>query len=337
MKTILMTGTLLLAGTAAANAQNVELRFSTFLPPAHPVHEAFEEWSASLNEASGGTITGTLYPAQQLGRADDHYDMARDGIADMAYINVGYQAGRFPLAEAVHLPFMISDGVGGTQAFDAWYRPFAESEMEEVKYCLGFMHAPASLHSRAEVRTPDAAQGLKVRTANSVIADFVSQLGGSNVRVSAAEARTALESGVADAVTFPWGSISSFGLDSVVSNAMDVPFFVSGFAWVVNPQTYERLNDEQRAAFDSHCSTGWAVQVASTWDAHEQEGYQALKNSDSYNVYSLTGDELGAWLEAAEQAQQRWADNAEAAGIDAPLAVLEELREALRSEGAALQ
>ena len=49
-----------------------------------------------------------VYPAQQLGKAFDHYDMARDGIADLTYINPGYQPGRFPIIAAGELPFLIS-------------------------------------------------------------------------------------------------------------------------------------------------------------------------------------------------------------------------------------
>lgn len=337
MKKFIATTAILIAGTSSAFAQNFELRFSTFLPPVHPVHAAVEEWAASISEQSGGTISVTLYPAQQLGRADDNYDMTRDGIADLSFVNVGYQAGRFPIAEAVHLPFLISDGVAGSRVFDEWYRPIAATEMHEVKYCLGFTHAPASLHSKREIRTPDDLEGLQVRSANSVIANFVTQLGGNNVRVSAPETRTALESGVADAVTFPWGSISPFGLDNVLSHAMDAPFYLSGFAWTLHPGTYERMTNDQKAVIDAHCTSDWAERVATIWDEHENSGYEALKNSDDYTVYSLTDEEFAAWLEAADVAQARWASDAIDAGVEAPEGVLEDLEAALKAADVSLR
>jgi TRAP-type C4-dicarboxylate transport system substrate-binding protein len=46
-----------------------------------------------------------IYPASQLGAAPDHYDMARDGIADISFINPGYRPGRFPTLAAAELPF----------------------------------------------------------------------------------------------------------------------------------------------------------------------------------------------------------------------------------------
>jgi hypothetical protein len=60
-----------------------------------------------VEAASKGSIKIAFFPAQQLGKAADHYDMARDGIADMAYVNPGYQAGRFPIIAAGELPFLV--------------------------------------------------------------------------------------------------------------------------------------------------------------------------------------------------------------------------------------
>ena len=47
------------------------------------------------------------------------------------------------------------------------------------------------------------------------MANFVTQLGGTNVQSSAPEVRDIIERGVADAVTFPWGSVVLFGIDKV--------------------------------------------------------------------------------------------------------------------------
>ena len=85
------------------------------MPASHPLQKALEEWGAAVEKASGGTLHYKVFPAQQLGKAFDHYDMARDGIADLTYINPGYQPGRFPIIAAGELPFLISATEGGTR------------------------------------------------------------------------------------------------------------------------------------------------------------------------------------------------------------------------------
>ena len=100
------------AGAASAQDKTFELRLSHWVPPSHPLQKALEDWGASIEKASNGTIKYKVFPSQQLGKAFDHYDMARDGIADVTYVSPGYQPGRFPIIDAGKLPFMMSQRQG---------------------------------------------------------------------------------------------------------------------------------------------------------------------------------------------------------------------------------
>ena len=62
-------------GSAAAQDKTFELKLSHWVPPSHPLQKSMEEWGASIEKDSGGTIKYKVYPAQQLGKAFDHYDM----------------------------------------------------------------------------------------------------------------------------------------------------------------------------------------------------------------------------------------------------------------------
>ena len=82
---------------------------------------------------------------------------------------------------------------------------------------------------------------MKVRPANGTISKTVTRLGGQPVQVSAPEAREALERGVADAITFPWGSILLFGIDKTTKFHLDMPLYVVGFVWGMNKDFYNSL------------------------------------------------------------------------------------------------
>src|SRR5215472_4047420 len=118
-----------IAAPACAQDKTVELRFSHWVPSSHPMHAAAEAWAASIKAASHGTIDIKIFPAQQLGKAFDHYNMARDGIVDIAYANPGYEPGRFPVMGAVELPLLFANAKEGSAAGDAWYRKYAGKEM----------------------------------------------------------------------------------------------------------------------------------------------------------------------------------------------------------------
>src|SRR5580698_991684 len=147
-------GLALCLGTAQAQDKTFELKLSHWVPPSHPLQKAIQDWADDIQKASNGTITYKIFPAEQLGKAFDHYDMARDGIADFAYVNPGYQPGRFPIIAAGEFPFLISDGHTGSAALDAWYRTYAAEEMKDVHYCFAFVHDPGALHAKKQILLP---------------------------------------------------------------------------------------------------------------------------------------------------------------------------------------
>jgi TRAP-type C4-dicarboxylate transport system substrate-binding protein len=304
------------ASPAAAQDPPVMLKLSHWVPPSHPLQKAIQDWAEDLEKESNGSITFAIFPAQQLGKAFDHYDMARDGIADFAYVNPGYQPGRFPIIAAGELPFLISDGHTGSAALDAWYRPYAAQEMKDVHYCFAFVHDPGALHSNKKIVLPSEISGMKVRPADATIGAFVVSLGGTNVQASAPEARDALERGVADAITFPWGSLALFGIDKVVKFHMDVPLYVTTFTWVMNKKVYDDMSPAQKKAVDDHCTTEWAQRFASPWADFEHAGRDKIKAEPGHDVYPLTADQLAAWRQAAEPLKAKWAADVKKTGVD---------------------
>src|ERR1700756_1470122 len=261
-KTILA---LLLAASitpAYAAEQTFNLKISHWVPASHPLQKALEDWAAAVEKDSGGTIKSTVFPAQQLGKAFDHYDMARDGIADLTYVNPGYQPGRFPIIGAGELPFLVANAKGGSEGLDAWYRKYAAKEMSDVKYCLAFIHSPSSFHTRTKkIVVPEDVKGMKIRPAHATMANFVTLLGGTNVQSSAPEVRDIIERGGAGAVTFPWGSVLLFGIDKVTKYDMEAPLYVTTFAFVINKDKYGQMSDKQKQAIDKNCNTETAGKV----------------------------------------------------------------------------
>jgi TRAP-type C4-dicarboxylate transport system substrate-binding protein len=323
-------GALMLAAMpAAAQDKTFDLKLAHWVPPSHPLQKALEDWGSSVEKASGGTIKFKVYPSQQLGKAFDHYDMARDGIADLTYINPGYQPGRFPIIGAGELPFLVTNARGGTQALDAWYRKYADKEMKDVKFCLAFFHDPGTFHaSKKKIMVPGDIKGMKIRPAHATMGTFVAQLGGTNVQGSAPEVRDLIEKGVAEAVTFPWGSIPLMGVDKVTKYHVDMPLYATTFAFVFSPTTYNQMSAAQKKVIDDHCTNEWALRVAGPWADFEHAGVQKLKADPAHEVYSLTNEQLAEWKKAAEPLVKTWADGVKKVGGDAD-AIMKELKESL--------
>ncbi|HEV2610034.1 MAG TPA: TRAP transporter substrate-binding protein [Noviherbaspirillum sp.] len=322
------------AATVTAQDKSVELRFANWLPAQHALASTgFEPWAKSVEAASKGSIKVTLYPAQQLGKAADHYDMARDGIADMSWVSPGYQAGRFPVFAASELPMQVAMPGPGSAALDAWYRKYAETEMKDVKFCFAHLHV-GTLHSKKPITDPEQIKGMKIRPANGTVAQTVTQLGGTNVQVSAPESRDALEKGVADAITFPWNSIISFNIDKAVKYHMDARLYAASFAWLMNKQWYEKLSASQKKVIDDHCSNAWADKVGHAWGNQEDSGREKLAQTSGHTIVKLTPQQIDSWKKAVQPVTQQWMQSAEKAGAK-PKDVLEGFRKELASRNAA--
>jgi TRAP-type C4-dicarboxylate transport system substrate-binding protein len=311
-------GLLLAIGLPPAHAQDKEfnLKFSIWVPPAHPLVPSLIAWGKDIEKDTNGTVKSTMFPSEQLGKAFDHYDMVRDGIADFGYINPGYQPGRFPVFAAAELPFLIANAKGGSAAVDAWYRKYWDREMKDVHVCFAFVLDPGTFHGRKKILVPDDLRGVKVRPANATMGAFMTLLGATNVQASAPEAREMLERGVADEITFPWGSIMLFGIDKVVKYHMDMPFWTGTFVWAMNKAKYEAMSPMQRQVIDAHCTTEWAQKIASPWADFEHAGHAKLEAMPGHEVYKITPEQTLLWRKAAEPLKAKWAAQVKAAGYD---------------------
>jgi TRAP-type C4-dicarboxylate transport system substrate-binding protein len=319
---------------AFAQDKEIDLRLSLWVPPAHPLTSAAKAWAEDIAKASNGTIKITVFPSEQLGKAFDHYDMARDDIADITYVNPGYQPGRFPIIAIGQMPFTFGDARKGTAALDSWYRKYAPTEMKDTHFCFAFIHDPGALHSaRKKIVLPQDLRGVKVRPAQSTIAELVTKLGGTNVQASAPEAREVLERGVADAITFPWGSLYLFGIDKVVKHHMDAPLYTTVFTFSMNKDKYESMSAGQKKVMDDHCSTDWAVKIAGPWGDFESAGRDKMRADPTHDVYKLTPDQMAAWRATVKPLEASWAKAVKQAGAD-PDAALAELNAAIAKYGA---
>jgi TRAP-type C4-dicarboxylate transport system substrate-binding protein len=187
--------------------------------------------------------------------------------------------------------------------------------MKDVKFCLAFVHDPGTFHSKTKkITTPADIKGMKIRPAHATIATWMTQLGATNVQGAAPQVRDILEKGVADAVTFPWGSVVLFGVDKVTKYHMDAPLYVTTFVYTMNKDKYNSMSAAQKKVIDNHCNTEWAGKIGGPWADFEHAGIAKIKAMPDHEVYSITPAQLTEWRKASEPLLKTWSDNVKKAG-----------------------
>lgn len=306
-----------LAAPAIAEDANVSLRLSHNLPANNALHYGvLEPWAESISKASNGSIKIDIFPAQQLGRAQDHYNLARDGIADIAFYLVGIEPGRFPIVTAAEIPFLVANNEMGSRALYEWYQPYAEDEMSDVKVCAMFYDGGGTIHSKKKVARPEDLKGVKIRTPNQMAAELYKLAGAAPIQMSANDAAEAVERGVVDAVSFPWKLTIALGADRALKYHMDATLYSLATAILINKDSYANMSEAQQAVMDDHCNADWSQKLPIAWTDYEYEGKDILLGQDEHTIYQLTDDQMQAWQGVAGDVRQQWVDELAKSGLD---------------------
>ena len=162
----------------------------------------------------------------------------------------------------------------------------------------------------------------------------MSLLGGTSVQVSAPESRDALEKGVADAITFPWHSIVTFGIDKVVKYHTDMRMYAATFVWSMNKDFYQKLSSAQKKVIDEHCSNEWAAKVGADWGNDEDSGQATLAKTPGHTIVKVTDAQRVSWRKAAEPLTATWLAKPNNSGINTQEA-LDSFRKSLETHNAA--
>ncbi|WP_112323684.1 TRAP transporter substrate-binding protein [Oceanibium sediminis] len=323
---------------SGAMAQDITLRISHWIPATHPIaSEGLVSWTNAITEQSGGAIQFQIFPSAQLGKAEDHYDMARDGVVDIAWLNPGFNPGRFSIFAGIQVPLTVADGMTGIGALNDWYGPLSEQEMGDVHFCLAHMLAPITFHTTDKpVATPSDLSGMKIRPSSAMEASFIRQAGGSAVPGANPEAREMLSRGLIDGTTGTVDAQFQFGVMDAVTYHTDVPFSAVSFALVMNKDRYEGLPDDARAAIDNNCGKEGALAHFASPQEYELAAMERLRALEDHEVVEVGPEALAEWIAGAEPVREAWRQELSDKGID-PAPIEASLRETLSAAGALLE
>jgi len=81
---------------AFAQDKTFDLRSRTGCRPRIRCKRSLEDWATAVERDFRGTSRARCFRRSAGQKPSDHYDMARDGIADVTYVNPGLPARPFP-------------------------------------------------------------------------------------------------------------------------------------------------------------------------------------------------------------------------------------------------
>lgn len=325
-KTLMATlfGITLATASAAQQAEpEVTLRFQHFVSPAsaNPTH-FMQPWADAIEEQSGGRIAVEIFPFMQLGgAAPDQYDLIRDGVIDGGWVIPGYQAGRFPEAEALELPFMTTKSAEeASRAAWAFTQDHLMDDFADVHVIAVHMHGRGLIHLQAPpIEALEDFNGLRLRGPSRATTLLLERLGATPVGMPVPAFPEALSRGVVDGGVITWEQAPSLRLDELTESHTDVAgdhsLYNLYFLWAMNRDSYESLPPDLRAVIDANSGLMASAWAGRAHDIGDAAGRLAMEEAG--NTIAEMSPELTAEIAAlGDQVIADWITEANARGLD---------------------
>jgi TRAP-type C4-dicarboxylate transport system substrate-binding protein len=300
-------------------AQPIELKLSYYVGDQHAMSQWLIRWGEALEKRSNGRIVVKRFPGAQLGPAQQHYDLARTGRADLAWFFHGGTPGRFPLTELINLPYMVGSADAGTRVLNdpELRQKYLDPEHKGVKVLVLFTHPPGQAHTvKKPVRTLADLKGQRVRFPSPPVRDFLEALGATPVGVVPTEMVEQLQKGALDGVMIDYGGAGiAFRMGGTVKYTTEFNAYVTSFGLAMNEEVWKKLApDLQQVITDT--TAAMLPEIGPAWDGIDAAGKKALMDGGMQVSKLSPEDELRARRVGAEVAESRLAE-LEAKGLPA--------------------
>ena len=255
----------LMAGAALAQ-DPIEVKFTTVSVPTDLHTQAMGIFKDTLDELEPGTFDIQLYDSGSLFGQNGDLDALQRGNAEMAYVSFQLIADAIPQFGLLTAGYLFQDA--------DHYRAFMESDLgaqfkdtvrdemgiELLAVCyLGTRQL--NLRSAMDVQTPEDLAGVKLRMPGSDAWLFLGEaLGANPTPLPFSEVYLGLQTGTVDAQDNPLPTVEAAKFYEVTEQITLTSHLVDGLPMAVNVQTWEQLDDTQKANMTQ------AAQAACDWN-----------------------------------------------------------------------
>jgi TRAP-type C4-dicarboxylate transport system substrate-binding protein len=320
-----------LAGTyfflpGSAGAAPMKLTYASFSPVEAPPTVQAQRWIKEVEKRTGGEVKVDHFPGGTLLPAKNALDGAIAGTADIAYINLSYHPGRFPLLSVVDLPVGFPSAVAASMTLWDLYEKHNPKSLAKVKVLSAFTATPANIMSGVPVRSLGDLKRLELRSTGAGV-EVLKLLGATPIAMPMPDTPEALQKGVVKGVFSSLELLKTHNFAAYCPFATITNLQTSSFAVVMNlekwnslPKAVQKVIDDMRLE-----QTEWAGR---NFDETDKVGIDWAKEKYNIQVFTLSAEDTATMLKSMAPITNQWIKEAEAAGVpgNAIMKDMEELK-----------
>jgi len=205
-----------------------------------------------VEKATGGKLVIDLFPAMQLGGAQENVQAVRTGAIQVVWIGMAFLSRTVPELEALSLPFLFSSREQAFRVADGPIGKEIDRRMADKGLTLlGFMELGARhvTNSKRPIKTVEDLKGLKIRLQpNETHLATFRALGANAVAMDVKELYSAMQQGVVDGQENPYAVIAANRYFEVQKFMSNTSHFFDFITIVAHRKTFESLPPAQQKA-----------------------------------------------------------------------------------------
>src|SRR5947207_12738694 len=271
------------AAASPALGQTTLTMSSWVSPQHHLTANVLQGWATEAEKATSGRVKFTMLP-KHPSAPPGTFDAVRDGLVDLSFVTASYPPARHILPLMPELPGSGDTSLVNSVAYSRIHWKYFQriGEYKGVKLLAVWTHGPGQMFTKKQIAGIKDVKGLKIRTGGGIAEAVANAIGASAFVKPAPESYELLNSGVADGVFFPFESIVSFKLDTVLQQATVFPggMYSSSFGFFMNEDKWNKLSKQDQAIIDKVSYEYAARSNGQSWDAADQKGIAALKKAN---------------------------------------------------------
>ena len=301
--TLLALGGLAAALITPANVSAEEVTLSAVSAFAEGTNFSrnFETFINRVNETGKGVVQidykgggGKVMNPFQLG------DALRSGVVDIGNLPGAFYTKLLPEVDALKLSAVTITEQRRNGAWEYMNQLHMDRmntyHLARQKDCV-----PFHLYLNKPIDGPDL-DGFKIRV-TPIYRAFFSAMGATMIRTKPGDVYTAMERGTVDGYGWPSQGIFDLGWAEVTKYRVDPPFYRAAVEFLINLDSWNKLNDAQKQVLQDA-----AFEVEALCDADKAQSAAELKKQEEsgIKVISFTGADGEAYLKKA--ADEGWAE-----------------------------
>lgn len=316
----------LLLGTAQIAAAET-LTMSSWVPSTHFIHtDILVPFTEKVAEVTEGRVSVVILPAPLAG-PPQHWELARNGVADITWGNFTYEPERFVSMWFAEFPGTGLSAEAQSRALWQTYQTYLadNAAFDGVKLLAVGTFGGGQLHHGSQgISAPQDVAGQKFRMGGPIQEKLLTALGAVPVAAPATKAYEMLESGVIDGSLHTMESVLNFRLEDSLKHHTVFPagFYDATFFIAMNGAKWDGLSDADRAAIDAIAGETLSAAWGQAFDAQDEAAAKTLADA-GHQIVEASPELVAAVTAVRDGMVAEWIEAAKAAGIADPKAMMD--------------